>query len=418
MGTISQANESVLAFKAESAWGTQATGTYSVCRIVSAALAQRTGFTQSAQLNTSRQPTDTIRNQVSSEGNIAFEFSAVAHQAFMESLMGNTFSADIQTAIDADVTTVSSPTAHWLATGAWTNVRQGDWVRATGFVNAANDGSFYVSQKVSNNDIVIYNASAVAETTAVGVKLSSSRLAVGTTLSSMTLEQKIPGVSQNLYHRARGSVMTGLRLDIAPGEIIRGTFDFAGKNVTQHTASIAAGFDPILTTQIANALDNVIQIREGAMSPAEGWKVASFSLNVNSPAEPRYAISDAPNIAPGAVGMALRPMSATATLRVFVEHALGETDGVQAIMDSYLAGTERNGLAIVLADNVAAAKTHTIFHFNKYKLTRCDVPIGGNDQDLFLEMEIAAVQDPNAGLNHDATSLGPWAFMIHQTKTF
>lgn len=418
MGDIAQANASVLLYASETTYGVAPGTTYNTARIISANLAQRTGFTQSAQLNTSRQPTDTIRNQVSAEGSIGVEFSAIAHESFIESLFGSSMANIVSGTSTASISTASGVV---LTTSAslFTSTETGDWIRISGMA-AGNNGDFYVITKDSNTQLTIAHSTAsgaTSETGTTGVGLNMNRLAVGSTLTSLALEQKVPtgiGAStEDLYHLAAGCVMTSMRLDIAPGEIIRGNFDWVGKNVVQATTSDASAVNAIATTQIANAIDNVVFLREGSMDPKETWKVASFALNVTSPAEPRYAISDEPGATPGAISLALRPFGATATLRVYVEHADDETNGVKDIIDAYLSGSERNGLAVILRDDPSGSgvKYDTVFHFNKYKITRADIPIGGNDQDLFLEMEITAVQDTSAG-----PAGSPWSFMVHRNE--
>ena len=422
MGTIAQANASVLLYASETTWGTAPTSTYSTARIVSSQLAQRTGTVASQELNTRREPFAQIRTQVSAEGSIDFEWSALSFSTFLESLFGNTWSTDISataTGTAIDVVTVSGGTCGWVGAGnEFLGVRVGDWVRSDGFVNSANNGSFYVSAKTGAADITVVNPNAVAETTATAVEVSGRRLAVGTTLTSMALQQTVP-TTEVLYELASGVVMTGMTLDMTPGEVVRGSFSWIGKNVVQSTVSITTiSANSVLTTQIANAVDNIIAIRENGNGSGETWKVSRFSLSLSSPADPRFALSDAAGIQPGAISVALRPFSATATLRIYVEHGAAETGGVKDILDAYLSNESRDGLAIIVADTQDTSSYHTIFQFQQYKITNASIPIGGNDQDLFLDLEIAAEQKSGTGATHSGASSGPWAFSMHRTRLF
>lgn len=416
MGTIAQANASALYFATETTWGTAENVTYNVARVVSAALAQTTGNVQSQQLNTNRQPTQQIRVNVSAEGSVDFEWSAVTFDDFLSSLFGRAWSTDLNTSLTSetiDVSAVTADTCDWDASPAtpFGGVEVGDWLRADGFSWSANDGTYYVSAKASSSVITVMNPDAIAETGQAGVSASGTRLVVGSALRSLSLEQLVP-TDESLYELAAGVVVTGLTLDVTPGEILRGTLSWIGKNVTQSTSSVTTwGQNEILTTQIANAVDNVIAIRENNMANPEVWKVSRVSINVNSPAEPRFAISDSDGTQPGAIGVALRPFSATASVRLYVEHAASETGGIKDIIDDYLGGTSRAGFAILVKDQEDTNEYVTVFHFNKYRITNASIPIAGNDQDLFLDLEIAAEQQSGTG-----GSTGPWAFSVHRTK--
>jgi hypothetical protein len=201
--------------------------------------------------------------------------------------------------------------------------------------------------------------------------------------------------------------------------VVRGSFSWIGKNVTQSTTSITTfTANTVLTTQIANAVDNIIAIRENGNGAGETWKVSRFSLNLSSPADPRFSLSDAAGTQPGAIGVSLRQFSATATMRIYVEHATAETGGVKDIMDAYLSGTSRAGFAVIVADNTDAAAYHSVFQFQQYKVTNASIAIGGNDQDLFLDLEIAAEQKAGSGDTFSGAALGPWAFSLHRTMLF
>lgn len=384
MGTIAQPSASALYVSTEAAWGSTAGGNYQTARITSMDLRSRQANTTSQELSTSREPASLIRNDVSGEAQVNFEADVTdpALEIFLASAMGNTWSTALAISADIDVVNVASGRADWSATaGTFTSVNAGDWVKSASFVNNANNGYFYVNSKTSSSLITVDNPAAVAETTATGVAVTGSRLVFGTSVVGISMEQKVP-TSTTLYEQGTGMVCSSMSFDIATGQIITGTAQFTGKNVAQSTSSIAGTPVAVGTGQICNAIDHVLALYEHSMGTAETWKTSRLSININSPINPITAIGNL-----GAIGVRIGRPTVTGNMNIWVEHTSGETHGVKDIHDAYLAGTQRNGIAVHLG---ATGATRYVFMFQKYGISNSGFPVGGNDSDFFMPLEIAA----------------------------
>lgn len=424
MGTIAQANASVILVKQETTWGTQATGNYGTLRVTNARFGQRTGTVTSNIINPTREPGDVIRVDLGAEGSFDFEMdlrygtvgtNSMGPLNLFPSLFGGNISSALAISSALDVTTVvAGDTCKWIGTGSdFANVRVGDWLLATGFVNAANDGWYYVSAKTSNTDITVKNPAAVAETTATTVTVEGFRFVFGSTLTGFTIEQKIPTV-EPLYHKYLGMVMGSTTLNIAPGSLITGTMSWLGKNGAQSTGTVSGGPVAAATSQLLNSIDHVTAVYEGRQGLAETWKVANLSLNIANDFAPRNAVANL-----GAVGIRMGRANVTGSMRLYVEHGVSETGGIKDIMDSYLAGTSRSesatmpgALGIVLTDAGSPAIRSTIM-LHKYFITNANVAVGGNNEDLFLDVEFAAQVNPLVGEGTTGAITSPRSFSVH-----
>lgn len=382
MGTIALASASALYCSTEAAWGSTAGGNYKTARITAMDIKNRQTNVSSNELSTSGEPLTQTRVDVSAEGSVSFEATVAdgVLEMFLASLFGNSWSTALAISADIDVSSAAG-VVHWSATtGTFTSVNAGDWVKSANFALSANNGIFYVSSKVSDRSIIVENTAGVTETTATAVTVTGSRLVFGTTLTPLSMEQKVPSATA-LYEQAVGMVAHSISLELATGAIISGQAQFVGKTVKQSTSSMAGTPSAVDTGTITESVDHILGLYEGTMGTTETWKASRLSLSLNRPVTPLPALGYI-----GAVGVRVSRPVVTATLNIYVEHA-GESAGVKDLIDDFIAGSVQNGFAVRIG---SSSGTNYVFMFQSYGITAAGIPVGGNDSDLFLPLEIAA----------------------------
>jgi hypothetical protein len=426
MGVPAQANASQIYFRKETTWGVTASGgDYNALRVANFRFRQRTDTVVSNIITPTREPGDVIPVDIATEGSFDFEMdlrygaagtSATGPQNLFDSLFANGISAALAISQALDVTTVvAGDTCNWVGTGSiFANVRIGDWVLATGFVNPANDGWYYVSAKPGVNEITVKNPAAVAETTATTVTVEGYRYVFGSTLTGYTFEHKL-GTATALYHQFLGSTMGSLTLNLAPRAVIAGSMGWLGSKQLQSTSSVAGTPVAASTQQVLNPIDSISAIYEGRQGVAETWKVASLTLNINNDFAPRSALGTI-----GAIGIRLGRAAVTGTMRIYAEHGAAETGGIKDMIDSYLARSSRSesstvpgALGIVLRDTVSSPNIYSTFMLHKYFITDAPVAVGGNGEDLFLDLSFSAQVHPSTT---GGANLAPVAFSIHRSS--
>jgi hypothetical protein len=179
-----------------------------------------------------------------------------------------------------------------------------------------------------------------------------------------------------------------------------------GRSATLSTVSISGTPTAADTSYVLNAIDSVSAVYETTMGTAETWQISRVSINLDSELAPRSAVGSA-----FAIGIRMGQVSAKGSMRIYAEHTASETGGLYDILQAYESGTKRNGLALIVKDSTSNTyPIYLVFMFQDFFITNASVPIGGINDDLFLDVEFMAQVDPAAvnGLSGAGT-----AFSIH-----
>lgn len=115
---------------------------------------------------------------------------------------------------------------------------------------------------------------------------STDVLKAGTTQRSFTFERKFPSIDTPEWHRAEGSVVNSLSLEIAPNAMVTGSFGIVAEDLLLATSEVAS------STYSADAgnlpFDSFTgSITEGGSSIAT---VTNLSLNIDNGVEARFAV--------------------------------------------------------------------------------------------------------------------------------
>lgn len=149
-----------------------------------------------------------------------------------------------------------------------TNLVAGQWVRVSGFVNAANNGVRRIAS-VSATVITFTDSNGSAETCTNGqvINIVGRRLRNGTTQKSFHIEKGFTDINQ--YMSFRGMVVSDMQLTLTSAEVITGSVTFTGKQAVTSGTTVAASTIGTNTTRMMTASANVGSIfQNGAAIPA------------------------------------------------------------------------------------------------------------------------------------------------------
>lgn len=379
---MSNASEAQVAIALETAWGALvATDTWLYQRITGESLENNVGTTESAELTADRQPGDLVRNAVSAQGDLNVEWSSGSFDLLLEAAMHKA-PLIIATGPTLDIDVTPGPptfaTFDSVATGAFTNVEAGMWLKFTGFINAANNGLSYVIAKTSNDLIAVTSSRTyVNETTAVAVQMDANSFKPGNVAKSINIEKQFPNLTGG---GSKFQLFTGMRvntwsLNIAPGQINTGSFGFLGKLGAALTTSTQTTPtpDPVTTTRVTNAITDVFSIKEGTFGLDTTLDITEISINLNNQLRTREAIANL-----GAVQIGLGTTQITGTINSYLAS--------EAAINKFINDTE-SSLTFRMEDT---AGNSTIVSLPSIKFTSGRVVAGGQNTDVIAELAFTA----------------------------
>jgi hypothetical protein len=215
---------------------------------------------QSNEIRSDRQISDLRHGLRTVGGNVSAELSTQAFDGLLEMAMSNTF---VVVAVHAAVNLqmIASTKKIVRASGSWITdgYLPGAEITVAGFTNGANNGQKKIASVtatdltlVSTTTGLVDEASAAART----VTVTGKQCKVGTTIKSATFERAFTDINQYLQYT--GCVCNKFTLDIKPGEIIKATWDFLGKDMANTTVTAATAVTAAPTNSPFDAYNVVI----------------------------------------------------------------------------------------------------------------------------------------------------------------
>jgi hypothetical protein len=357
----------------------------------------------SEEIRSDRQVADIIRTSVEAGGEVGTELSFGAFDDLWEGAFYNDWTAE------ADSNTVSPEASGFLVGGspAGTNISLGSPSLGgeTAFLNALTVGAFIeITESASSpgNDgfyRVTANSGAGSITVSPGLpivgvdtfRIRESHLRNGTTLKSFLLEKEFSDVTE--FFSFSGMRVGTASLNIAPGAILTGAFEFQGETATMQSASIIDGLIspqtiPVASNDVFNAVDNIGNILiDGAEDSTLCFTEVSFSMDNALRTQP--CIGQLENS-----GIGIGRLQVNGTLIAYFED--------RAFFERYL-----NFTTTSLSFTATLGGNTYLFDFPSFKFTGGEVVAGGNDQDVLASMEFTAKRDPTLdftiGLNRFGT---------------
>jgi len=355
-----------LAYVAESSFGVQETGSnLQILRITGESLKQDVASSHSNEILSDRQIASIRRSRITASCGVNFELSYGTYDALLAAAL-------LDSAWGSPVTVCSSATVSAAATGnkftgTFTAPTAGEWIKVSGFTNAANNGYFKVVA-ASTSEITVSGGTLVDEASATGISIvQGGSIVNGTSLSTFNLERTYADLSSELS-LFLGMAINGLSLNVPVEGEITGGLEFLGSSESSETASGGTGYDPATQTEHMTALDvqNLLE-NQAAMS------IRAFTLNLNNNLRQRAIVGSSGVLSIG-------------TGRCIVSGTLEAYYASKTIYDKYLNGTA-TALAVSLQD---PAGNGYVIDLPAVKYTAGQRVAGGPDDDVMVPLSWSA----------------------------
>ena len=377
---MSDANRILISYVAESSFGVFPSGpapTLKDVRITSESLKQNNNATQSQELRSDRQVADIIRQGISASGSVNFEFSYSAFDDWLQYLLQSSGWAGAQTidSADTDIAAVASGNKFTHTTAWAVTPTANQWIRVSGFANAANNGYFKVSSATST-EIVVTGGTLVDESATPPVTITQGdQIVNGTTLTTMSMErdyQDLSGSAQ--FAQYLGMALDTFTLDTNTDGILTGAFGLIGKKGQSASATGGDGSNTAAPTKpVMNAVDNVKKIVEAGSS----YGVTQIGMSIANNLRARQQVGTL-----GAISLGSGTMQASGSHTAYYDD--------ETVIDKYLNDTETS-LAQVFEDSNTGGSLGLgngyVIDFPRVKYTDGQRVGGGINQDVLAQMQ-------------------------------
>lgn len=393
---MSDASSVQLYYAEESAWGEDPTAEspkpqLKELRFTGEGLDKTTETAVSEEIVASRQTTDIVRVAVGAGGDVGVEMSYGAHD---DLLRGGLYDA-WDTALDyngggggdpSGTVTIGVGSPQNLAQIAFSNspvnaavaaIRVGAFIRVTGAANSANNG--YRRVTANSGGILTVTPVFAAAQSATSIRVRSSHIRNGTTRRSFLLEKQFTDLSPIEAMYFPGCRVGQWGLDIQPGSIISGSFQFLGKNGLMTRPTVGNGSPTAAATNdVMNAVDHIGDVEYAGSAAAFSMTQLSFQF-ANALREQR-AIANLAN-----VGIGIGRVQVTGTLNAYFIN--------RDLINDYINFTERS-MSFSLTDGAGNAYH---FFFPAFKFTQGRVVAEGNDSDVLAQLQFTCKRSATLG---------------------
>lgn len=394
---LADTNRTAIRSKAESTWGTAATGNYQIERLTGESLIHDKATVPSNELRSDRQVPFLAEVGAGASGAVNFELSYGSYDSWLESLLYSTWQTPSGGARQTISCTLTNSPNQISGTGVGTDIVVGQYVRLDGNTTPANDGWYLVTVVDSANLVTVAEAFDTPEgPTSIGY--SASYIRNGTTEKSLTIERQFTDVTSKEFTLFTGMIASSMSMAIAESAIITGSFNFLGKEGALADATAAGTPVAATTTDVINATSNVGQISETyglANRTALSTAIQAINFTIDGSLRHQRAIANRT-----AVGVGEGRYQATGNVNAYFE------DG--SLFEKYVLHTATS-LSIRMHDgatgDTAAATLANRVAGNTYIVTFPRVffssggpQAGATDQDVFANLNFQAVLDSETGV--------------------
>nr|BDD45287.1 hypothetical protein 9 [bacterium] len=384
---FSDTSRSQLFYAEESTWGVTPAVALNAFRFTGESLGLGIDTATSDEIRSDRQITDLVQTDAEPSGGVNFELSHGSIDDFLEGVLFNEWSTPVaisatDIAVDGTGQKFTSTTTDFLSE----NISVGQWVKVSGFTDPANNGYFQVTALATDEITVSGETALITESAGDTVAFAGTSITNGTTKKSYSLEVLFADVAK--YRAFTGMLINSMELGLSVGEILKGSFNFTGKDMALSDATIGTG-QPVdaPTNDVLNAINNVAYVGEGG-SEFTG-SIKDFSLSINNSLRSQKAIGTLGNVGIGAGRFEL-----TGSLTSYFENA--------DTYNKYLNGTETS-LSLRLSD---ASGNSYILTLPRIKFTGGSLNADSADSDVMAELEYQAIRDPNTGFTFQIDKFG------------
>jgi hypothetical protein len=370
-----------MGYKVESTYGTASTATYAPLRITGESLHQETSTITSAELRADRQIADVVRSNLSVAGDTSWELSYNNTDLLEAALMSDTTWAGADTATGAVVVNASAKT--FTLTAAFSDFVAGQWVKCSGFAEAANNGYFKISVATDDAITVDTSSTLVNETGSGAVCKQGDQILNGTTGTeagggkSFTLVRHYEDIGtgnsgfEAIY---TGCMVDTMSLAVTTEAVVTGGFGWLGAIGGSNTTSTPYSISDANLNDVMNSIDNVNSMMEG--SDYTPTNITAFSFSLANNLRPRLQVGSL-----GAVSIGSGTVNVSGSFQRYYADS--------AILDKYLNFTDTN-LAIAFED---VDGNSFVFEFPKVVFTSAQRVAGGQNQDIIADVSWEAMMD-------------------------
>jgi hypothetical protein len=391
----------VVRIKPEPSFGIVATtGNFYNCRITSEDLEYALVTAESQELTGDRQTSDLIPVGAGVQGGLSYEPSYAEHDWLMAAALATQVSNVLGTNGEGTGTATFTATGVTVSAGTpFAALEAGQWVRVP---NAAQTGNRKLAQVLTvvgaGTGYTVASGTYVPETGTTGVLFQGARFKNASVLTSFSVERFNADMgASGLYECLRGNCVDQWSVDLAPGSILGGQFQFKGKDaVAVSTGTILPGTGVASQTyQVMNAVTNFSQLLINGV-PLSGTIARKLQLTVKNNLRPREGLGVL-----GPFDMALGAFDCELAFEIFMN---------DATLYNYFVQNTPVPVSFVLADVLGNAYPITL---PRTKIMSAKRPAGGRNQDIIVSGTFDALKDPVTGrsiiLDRCGSAVTPWA---------
>ncbi len=293
MTSKATANRTTVFRVKETNWGvTPATPALTETRYTGESLDDTIKTVTSKEIRADRMVADLIVVDDSPAGDINIEMSYGSYSDLIESIFMSAFSADLAivgVAGDISTTVLVSPLANLTSTtaGKFNSIVVGQWIKLSGFTNAANNTFYHVDAIVTPGmGLALSPTPASAETPALAAAhVNGAMVRNGLVEQSYTLVKVFADATVQTNHIFNGMRASAMSMDMKTGAILTGKFTFKGKQALYSTADPAfasATFPAVSTTDVMNCVTNVQSIEQNGAAFGSVGSVMSAAVTIDN----------------------------------------------------------------------------------------------------------------------------------------
>jgi hypothetical protein len=367
---MSRANREQLAYIKEVTWGTTpGTPTGQIVNMVSNSLGQSNESTISNHIRSDTNRVGVVRTGLTVGGDVAMElhYGTPVDNFFEAALRSATWGS----ALTVTSTSIGAATSDdsFNGTGLPAFV-PGQYIKVSGFANAANNGWHRVISATSSK--IIVNTNLTLESAGPSVTIKGTSIKNGTTDHSFTWQRDFQDITQFLT--MRGARLGTFSLNLGTASIASATASFLGQGVTRSGSTVWSATTAAPTTDSMNTVNNIkkIFLNDTALTV----DLTAFDLSITTNPEALRAIGSLSNveISTGSIG---------------VSGSLTEYFEDQTFLDKSIDFTSFR-LAVVIEDD---AGNGYVIHLPNCRITSGSPDNPGIDQQITAPYSFQATYD-------------------------
>lgn len=266
-----------LAYIKETTFNTKKTGSaLQIIRKLSEDLALQSESHVSGEMNSDRQTSGIRRVRFSTAGPVNFEFSYGTYDDWLASAIQDSAWASAVTVTASTISASSVDNSFSDSGSGFGSLVANQWIYASGFTNAANNGFFKIATKAAGK-ITVTGGTLVTESAGSSRTITmGGYIENGTTLDTYNLERTYADLSSELA-LFLGQAINRMSLSVPLTGAVTGAFDFIGASESSITSSGGSGYTAATTSRPFTSLD-VTNLLENAAA----MQIRSFQFSLDN----------------------------------------------------------------------------------------------------------------------------------------